>query len=117
MRQGFYRTLVVGFAAWATMSIMNIFVPIHFYWQREHSIRLVGVALLVGFALVPVAAIGLWRGQLWGLVVVLAATVLVICVSDSVVAGIHLMCLAVTAVRYSFPEHRPAALHPLIPDS
>ena len=73
----FYRVLVVLLAVWAALCFPSVLLPVLGPGRGGGGLAF-GVALAAGYALVPVAAFGLWGLCAWGLAVLLLATLLVL---------------------------------------
>lgn len=105
MRQGFYRVVMVLLAVWAALCVPSVLFPV--LRPGPGGGTLAFVALATGYALVPVAAFGLWGLRAWGLAVLLLAALLTLSGAAGGVgapaalpmAAPHLLGLALTGLR------------------
>lgn len=103
MRRKTFRLLIAAcgvYAAFGLPSLVGVLLPaIQAGDARANEI----LTALVGFALLPVACVGLWYERLWGFICLLIGLILVLIAFPpaSILYGI---CLVVALARYLFPR-------------
>lgn len=96
----FFIGFCAAWAAWAATSLVGILLPA----ISVSDVRTIQITIvLVGFALLPVASVGLWHERLWGFICLLLGLFCVLLVSPSA-SFPHGVCLVVTIVRYFYPR-------------
>jgi len=105
-----YRLIIVFFAAWITLCLPKLIQA----WGDQFPDTLFKCGTIVGFGLVPIAAVGLWSERAWGFWSLIVATT---CASITFAFGypqllsvclLHYFIVAVVVLRRRFPYPRPA---------
>ena len=106
MRQHVYRWLIAILGVWGLLYLPSLLAPVFAVIQPSDVRGENWFALIVpaiGFALLPIAVVGLWRFRLWGFICLVLGLLLVV-VAQPQSVFLHAACLAVTLVRYFFPR-------------
>ncbi|QDS98109.1 hypothetical protein HG15A2_13810 [Adhaeretor mobilis] len=103
MRRSTFHFFIAVCAGWAALSIpslVGLALPAIQIGDLRATRVIVGT---VGVLLLPIASVGLWREQLWGLSCLLVGFITVLVTIPSA-SYLHAVCLAVTLVRYLGPR-------------
>ena len=104
MHRKTFRILIAGCAIWTALSLPSLVAVTHATIASGNEPAFELSVTTLGFAILPVAVIGLWYEQLWGLMCLLIGFVCVLVVLP-IAAHLHVVCLVVTLVRYFCPRH------------
>lgn len=103
MQRKTFRILIAVCAIWAALSLPSLIAVLYASIKSDQQIFDLSMAT-IGFAILPVACLGLWHERLWGFVCLLLGLVCVSIVNPTAIY-LHCVCFAVTLVRYFFPRN------------
>jgi hypothetical protein len=103
MQRKTFRFIIAICAAWAALSIPSL-VAILLPAIQVGDVRTTEIIFsVVGFALLPIATVGLWHERLWGFICLLFGLLCVLLVHPTA-SYLHGVCFVVTLVRYFLPR-------------
>ena len=95
MSRKFYHILMVVLIIWAISCIPTILLP------SMQRVSLNGVLYPIGVIMIPIATIGLWNRRIWGLIILLLATVIAFIATRRIdMIVIHLIILGLSVIYY-----------------
>lgn len=106
MRQRVYRWLIAILGAWGLLSLPSLLamVPAAIQSGDINSDNVLNIIVpTLGFALLPIAVVGLWNFRLWGFICLFLGFLLVVATHANAVF-LHATCIGVTLVRYFFQQ-------------